>query len=246
MGPREVLLERGVDPLGDADLIAVLFGTGVTGKPAPVLASDLLHTHGGLGMLARAEPAAIARHPGVGPARAARVCAAIELGRRAIAAGVVSDAPVVTAKAAWKLLGPGLDGLEEEELHALYLDRRLRPLAQRVLTRGSDGFTVVDARQVFRPAVGLGAYAVVLAHNHPSGDPTPSGPDRDVTRRVAQAGKVLGIGLIDHIVVGRGRFCSLAEEGILAAWRESEPQWMASEVGGSVPWPLSPGPPAAR
>jgi DNA repair protein RadC len=95
----------------------------------------------------------------------------------------------------------------------LFLDRRRRLLAHRALTRGSDAFTVVDPRQVFRVAVGCSASAVILAHNHPSGDPTPSRQDEDVTRRVVQAGRTLGIPVLDHLVVAGARYVSLAESG---------------------------------
>jgi DNA repair protein RadC len=115
------------------------------------------------------------------------------------------------------LAGP-LRALEHEELHALYLDRRNRPMAVRALTRGSDAFTIVDPRQVFRPAVRLGALAVILAHNHPSGDPSPSPADLEVTRRVDRAGKVLGIRLLDHLVITAGAETSIAERGVLEAW----------------------------
>lgn len=217
MGVRERLFDEGADRLGDAELIAVLFGTGVRGRPAPTLAGDVLAEHGGLGPLARRSPDELASVQGIGRARAARVLAAVELGRRALVWSS-GDAPVTTARAAYERLWPGLAGRSEEELHALYLDRRLRPLGRRSLTRGSDAFTVVDARQIYRPAVALGAHGVVLAHNHPSGDPTPSVQDLEVTRRVARAGGVLGVTLVDHLVIGGGRYVSLAERGDLPAW----------------------------
>ena len=97
----------------------------------------------------------------------------------------------------------------------MFLDRRRRPLAIRCLTRGSDGFTVVDPRQILRVAVELGATGIILAHNHPSGGPTPSEHDRTVTRRVARAGDLLGVRLLDHLIVGHEGYRSLAEEGLL-------------------------------
>lgn len=100
-------------------------------------------------------------------------------------------------------------------------------MAHRRLTHGSDAFTVVEPRQVFRYAVGLGASAVILAHNHPSGDPTPSAQDREVTTRVARAGALLGLPLLDHLVAGDGAWVSLAAEGLLPTWGPPPPSWTA-------------------
>ena len=169
------------------------------------------------------EPEALARSvPGIGLARAVRLHAAVVAGRRSLRSNAL-PARVTTPEIAAALVQPALMALPMEELHALYLDRALRPLAVRALTRGSDGLTIVDPRQVYRPAVALGAIHVVLAHNHPSGDPTPSGMDREVTRRVHRAGQVLGITLVDHLVVAGQDWRSLADEG-------------AIPEAGAVPW----------
>lgn len=225
MRPRERYCHEGAEGLGDGDMLALVLGTGVAGRSALQIATTLIERFDGLGGVARAQVAELAKVPGVGPNRAIRVHAALEVGRRSVR-GRALDTPIHTPDDAWAHLAPALEGLDREELHALYLDRRRRPVGQRSLTRGSDGYTVVDPRQVFRVAVGIGAAAVVLAHNHPSGDPTPSPQDREVTRRVAAAGRVLGIPLVDHLVVGNGRYCSLAAEGALPPWPE-EPVWTA-------------------
>ncbi len=112
----------------------------------------------------------------------------------------------------------------------MYLDRRRRPLALRALTRGSDAYTVVDPRQVFRVAVAVGASAVILAHNHPSGDPEPSSQDVRITERLAQAGNVVGVPLVDHLVLGSPEFRSMAEEGHLPEWGPVEPMWASSSA----------------
>jgi DNA repair protein RadC len=169
---------------------------------------------------------ALARERGIGPARAARIGAALALGRRALQAGATAD-PVTTPARAGELLAPGLLALGHEELHALFLDRRRAPLGLRVISRGSDAFTIVDGRQIYRQAVHLGAAALILAHNHPSGDPTPSVQDRQVTDSVARAGSILGIPLLDHLIVGHQRVVSLAEEGLLPRWAEGPPAWTA-------------------
>ncbi len=224
--PRERYVAEGSARFGDAELLALLLETGTAGRSALGVATDLLERFGTVRSLSRHQVTELAAVRGVGIARAVRILAALELGRRAL--GVVPGAVVVdTPEAAWRLFAPHLVGLMEEELHAVYLDRRRRPVAHRRLTQGSDGFTVVEPRQVFRYAVGLGAHAVLLAHNHPSGDPTPSAQDRDVTLRVARAGAVLGVPLLDHLVVGDGAWVSLAAEGLLPTWGPPGPSWTA-------------------
>lgn len=190
-------------------------------------AAAWLEAMGGLRGLAGAEAADFARAPGVGRAWAARLHAAVKLGMLASRQPPPDEGPVTTPEAAYARLAPALRGLAHEELHALYLDRRGRVLAHRRLTNGSARFTVVDPPQVFRPAVALDAAAVILAHNHPSGDATPSGQDREVTRRVAEAGKALGIALHDHLVLGHDTFTSLAQGGMLGGWRPVAAAWTA-------------------
>ena len=195
---------------GDVELVAQVLGGDRLGTAAAVL-----EHFGDVPALARADGAEVQQITGIGPTLAGRLHAAFALGRRALDPPSPHRPSIVDAPTAFQWLGPGLRGLAHEELHALYLDRRRRPLAVRALSRGSDRYTVVDPRQVYRPAVALSASGVILAHNHPSGDRTPSSQDREVTRRVAQAGQVLGIPLLDHLVVGDQGFTSLAAEGLL-------------------------------
>jgi DNA repair protein RadC len=222
MGPRERYLDDGPDTFGDTELLALVLGTGAGGRSVAQIAESLLRRYDGLAGVARADPKAIADEVGIGPARAARVHAGLVLGRRALR-HPARPTPIEGPQHAWQVLGAGLTGLGHEELHVLLLDRRRRPIARRALTRGSDSVTVVDPRQVYRVAIELGAAAVVLAHNHPSGDATPSRQDRDVTRRMAEAGRVLGVTLLDHLVIGDGRYVSLAEEGCLPLWEGRDP-----------------------
>jgi len=124
---------------------------------------------------------------------------------------------VDTPERAWRQLRERLEHLDVEELHALYLDRRARPLAIRRLSVGNDSSTIVDPRQVFRPAIQLGACSVIAAHNHPSGDPSPSAEDRAVTLRLMEAGELLGVPLLDHLVIGAGTFARVDVGGV-GAW----------------------------
>ncbi len=203
--------------LGDIELLACVLGRPPRGLSAVAVADRLLRDVGGLGRLMKMDPGELARRRDVGPARAERVLAALALGRRALS-DTPAAAQVLDPAAAERELGPGLRGLAHEELHALYLDRRRVRVAHRMLTRGSDAFTVVDPKQVYKPAVALGACAVILAHNHPSGDPEPSPQDLQVTQAVARAGATLGVPLLDHLIIAGQHTTSLAERGQLPRW----------------------------
>ena len=226
MQPRERYACHGPGQFGDAELIALVLGTGTAGETAQQLGARLLARFDGLGGLVRAEPQQLMGVRGLGLAKAVRVHAALQLGRRVLRDSTMECKPVRTADEAMKLLEPAMRGLADEELHGLFLDRRHHAFACRVLTRGSDSLTVVDPRQVYRLALGLNAKALILAHNHPSGDATPSAQDVDVTRRVAEAGKIVGIPLLDHLVVGSGWYSSLADRGELPHWDRAPFGWV--------------------
>ncbi len=215
MLPRERYLLAGPDGSGPADLVALVLGTGAGGRTARGIASDLLDRFGGLRGIAAASPAALAGVRGVGPARAIRLHAGLVLGQRAATEARVNTVPVTTPAGAAEWFLPALDGLDHEEFHALYLDKRLRPLGYRRLSSGNDAYTVVDPRQVFRPGIEVGAGGVIVGHNHPSGDPEPSDADRQATRVLARAGQLIGIEVRDHLVVGGGNWVSLATRGEL-------------------------------
>ena len=229
MRPRERYLMEGPTGLSDAELLQLVLGSGGRGTSVVALASDVLERFGGVASLSAAEPRELLAVSGLGPAQAARVHAAVELGVRAFRRSGPEPDRVSGMQDARRLMAPRLRGLPHEELHGLFLDVRNRVVGWRALTSGSLGFTVVDPRQIFRVAVRLGAAGVILAHNHPSGDATPSSQDLDVTRRVERAGRVLGIRLLDHLVVGDGRVVSMAEQGVLSTW---EPGPLTAQGGG--------------
>ena len=213
MRARERYAVEGAEPFGDAELVALVLGTGAAGRSATGIARELLERFDGLEGLAGTEVVELATVPGIGLARAVRLHAGLSVGRRSLRARPRSriGGPADAAG----LFLDRLRGRPTEELHALYLDRRHGVLGLRRLSVGSPSATVVDPRQVYRPGVALGASAVILAHNHPSGDPEPSAQDREVTRRVVQAGRVLGVPLLDHLVIGGERWVSLAERGVV-------------------------------
>jgi DNA repair protein RadC len=215
-GPRERAVRVGLDCLGDAELVAIVLGTGCSGHPVGQLAAALLDECGGVAGLARAGLGELAARQGIGPAKGARLAAAIELGRRALFAASLGASPKVPdqhAAVAWAR--PRLATLDHEELWLLALDGRhgLRA-ARRVAAGGLHGMHVAP-RDVLRVAVREAASAFVLAHNHPSGDPAPSEEDIAFTRAVAQAASVVGTPLLDHVVIARRQARSMLELGLL-------------------------------
>jgi DNA repair protein RadC len=215
-GPRERLLALGAGELSTAQLLAVLLRTGGRpGQTALELARALLARLGDLPELAQASPEELQAVPGLGPAGAAVVAAALELGRRAAR---TSEGPrplfgSAAAAAAWLI--PRMAHLRKEHFVALLLDGKNRLIREVRISEGSLTASVVHPREAFLPAVRASAAGVIFAHNHPSGDPTPSAEDRAVTAQLREAGRLLGIAVLDHLVVGTGRYRSLAEEGLL-------------------------------
>jgi DNA repair protein RadC len=216
-GPRERLRDRGHRALSARELLTLLVGSGGPERSAVEVAEGILGRFGSsLRALSRADPATLEGMPGVGPATAARIVAALELGRRAAAEGEAGrDGSIQGPEDVHARLGPRLRDLPQEEFHALLLDVRHRVVREVLVTRGTLDASLIHPREVFRLAIVESAAAVILAHNHPSGDPTPSPEDRAVTRQLADAGRAVGIPVLDHVVVGDGRFVSLARNGTL-------------------------------
>ena len=207
--PRDRLLNHGPEGLSDSELVALLLGTGPAGPEALQVADGLAGP--GAALLTSAPARHLLRTRRVGPARAAALAAAFELGRRA---AVASGPSVASPEEAWSLVSDMAD-LRKEHFRALYLDARRRLVKTETVSIGTLTSSLVHPREVFQPAVAHSAAAVVVAHNHPSGDPEPSPEDLALTRRLRQAGEILGIEVLDHVVVGRGRFVSLKARGVL-------------------------------
>lgn len=213
--PRERLLHAGPAALSDRELVAILIGSGVRGASAAELATELLsRTDGSLRRLAATLPHGD-RLSGVGPVSRARILAALELGRRMAREGPAERATIRGPRDVFELCAPALRDLPQEEFRVLLLNTQHAVLREVVVTRGTLDGSLVHPREVFRSAIAEGAAAIILLHNHPSGDPTPSPEDRSVTQQLAEAGKVVGIPVVDHVVIGDARYTSFVEAGLL-------------------------------
>lgn len=210
-GPRERILQLGEPRLSDAECLALVLRTGQRGLGAEQLAQQLLRRFGGLAGLATTPIREVAA-AAVGPVRAAALGAAFGLARRLAEAALRPGTVVRHGGDVAKVVRDSARGLRRESFFAVLLDARHRLLSLHTVSTGSLDSAPVHPREVFCPAIREGAAAVVLAHNHPSGDPSPSAEDRLVTDRLQHAGELVGIGLLDHIIVGAERYFSFAEE----------------------------------
>lgn len=208
---REHALAFGVQALADVDLLALLLGTGSSGESVAISAAMLLENSGGLEGLARLGPHALARR-GIGPAKATRIAAAVELGRRALLKVLAEDRVVFDGfEEVVRWARPRLCTLEHEEVWLLSLDGKYGLKSARRIAQGGLHGCALLTRDVLGPALRDGASAMVLIHNHPSGDPSPSPEDFAMTRAVRAAGELVGVPLIDHVVVARSGATSLNE-----------------------------------
>lgn len=208
--PRERLEKYGAETLGTHELVAILFRTGTHDRSVLDVAAAVVADAGGAAGLREKTLAELAEKNGVGKAKAATLLAAIELGKRALRDD--RGAPrIASAGDVFLLLRDEFAPLRQETTVALYLDAKLRLLAQRTLFVGSLNQSLVHPREVFKYAVKYSAYQVILAHNHPSGDPAPSPQDLDVTTRFRAIGELLGIRLADHVVIAGDRYVSIGE-----------------------------------
>jgi DNA repair protein RadC len=214
--PRERLLSGGAAGLDAAELLAVLLGTGVVGRPAETFAREILEQAGGLRPLAGCTAIELASMPGLGDARAARILASLELGRRLVAEALPRGRVIRDGGDVYRHFHAQMRELRYEQFRAVLLDGKHRVLHEELISQGTLTSSPVHPREVFGPAIRHAAAAIVVVHNHPSGDPQPSADDLDVTQRLVQVGTLVGIRVVDHVVVGDGSYVSFAERGLLA------------------------------
>ena len=211
--PREKLLIRGPEVLSDAELLAVFFGTGLPGRNAIDLGRELLARHGGLRGLLSLPTSDLVKQAGVGPARTARLVAALELATRHLAAGLDRPGAITHPRHAGEYFRARLRDRPREVFAALYLDTRHRALGFEELFQGSIDGAEVHPRVLVERALAQGAATVIVGHNHPSGNPDPSAADRAVTTRLKQALALVDVRLLDHFVIGDGPPSSMAARG---------------------------------
>ena len=214
--PREKLQRFGVAALGDNELVAVILGSGSRDCGALELANRILERAGGLHALARRAPDELCIR-GVGAARAAQIVAAVELGRRTLIRTALERPQYQTPQQLAAYLLPQYGAASVEHFGLVMLDTKHRLIRVKVVAVGSLDSAVVYPREVFREATAASAAAIVLFHNHPSGDPTPSTDDLLLTQRMLRAGDIMGIYVIDHLILADQRYYSVAEAGKLAA-----------------------------
>ncbi len=213
LGARERLLASAGRTCTDAELLALVLGAGRATGAGVCLAERVLETAGGLARLERLGRLDGATLPGFWPRRAVLLRAALELGRRAQALPLGVGSPVRDAESVWAHFRGRLPQLDREAFYVLLLDGKNRVQAEVRVSEGSLTAALVHPREVFAPAIRDGAAALILVHNHPSGDPTPSAEDVALTERLRQVGDLVGVRILDHVVVGRGRWVSMAESG---------------------------------
>lgn len=211
--PREKLLSHGAAVLSDAELLAIFLGSGLHGRDAVQTARELLHAHGPLRALLDRDAAALAKLPGLGPARACALRAALELGQRHLAAELERGAALTDPAAAGRYFSQRLRHRPQEVFAALFLDTRHRALAFEELFSGTVDAAEVYPRELVRRALVHNAAAVIVGHNHPSGNPEPSAADRAITARLRQTLELVDVRLLDHFVIGDGPAVSLAARG---------------------------------
>jgi DNA repair protein RadC len=213
--PRERLLTQGAQALSNAQLLAILLRVGRQGSSAVQVGMDILEQLGSVGELAQCGIKELCQIPGVGAAKAAQLQAAFELGKRALAGPLTTGTKITSSRDLFNHYHPTLRDLRHEVFKVILLDAKHAILRDATVSKGSLTLSIVHPREVFILAVRESAAAVIFLHNHPSGDPTPSQEDRVLTARLVSAGEVLGIRVLDHLVVGDGRYVSFADQGWL-------------------------------
>ena len=212
---RDRLLRRGGAALRDEEVLAVLLGSGAPEPPMETVARELIAVAGGLRQLFACTQAEMCELGGIGVQRAARLLACAEIGRRTMGETLRRGRLFRSSRDVFRHYAPLFRDLRVEQFRALLLDGKHRVLREELVSQGTLTSSPVHPREVFGPAMRHAAAAMVLVHNHPSGDPTPSADDLDVTRRLRDVGQLVGIQILDHVIIGDGSFASLADRGLL-------------------------------
>ena len=212
--PRERLSRLGPSTLSDAELLALILGAGRAGEDVGSLAVRIVRDSGGLWALARMSISELARIDGIGPAKAARLAAAFELGARSLVRPDLGAAPLSNSEMVFQRYGQRLMASQIERFMVVCVDAKNRARAEREVARGGRTSCQVDPAEVFRFLVSESASGAIFIHNHPSGDPDPSRQDLELTQRLVSAGSLFDIRILDHLIVGSGRYSSLRDAGL--------------------------------
>ncbi|GIP54978.1 MULTISPECIES: RadC family protein [Paenibacillus] len=213
--PRERMLQYGAGALSQAELLAILLRTGTRQESAIHMAQRILAENGGIRGILDLSLDELTKMKGIGPAKAVQIKAGIELGQRLARTRLPEAQTIRSPHDAADLLMEQLRYLHKEHFVCLFLNTKNHIIAQETLSIGSLNASIVHPREVFRAAIKCSSASVVCAHNHPSGDPTPSPEDIRMTERLCRAGDIVGIDVLDHIVIGDGKFVSLKEQGLM-------------------------------
>jgi len=217
--PREKLANFGPAALDNAELMALFISTGTKGRSAIEIGRDLIARHGSIGALGALSLDEMTKHPGLGPAKASKLAAAFELGAR-VAREQVHKVPLNTPEKLHDYFGPQLRHLSQEQLIVVLLDARLSHVGTTVISQGTVDSCTAHPRDILRPVITRGCYGFAVVHNHPSGDPTPSNADLNVTRRLVESASLMQVTFLDHVIIGRaspGRspYYSFREAGVV-------------------------------
>jgi DNA repair protein RadC len=199
--PRERLLKLGPEALSNAELVGIFINEGAPGENAVQMASRIISDLQGLRNMARSTPKSLMRQKGLGPAKSALLAAAFELGRRAEQESLREE-PMATPELVYSYLGRYMQALCHEEVHVLLLNTRLMLMRDECVFKGGLSATTAQSREILRLALSHAAHGLILVHNHPSGDPTPSLADQNFTRKLMEGAKLLGVELVDHVIIG--------------------------------------------
>jgi len=212
--PRERLIKHGAETLSDAQLLAVVLQTGSNGKTVIDTAIELLQRFGGLRGLEDASINDLKNFKGLGIAKIAQIKASFELGKRALIEKA-HEQFFNSAEIVYNYFFPKLNGLKKEVFITLLVDTKLKLIKEVKVSEGTLNQSLIHPREIFKEAVKESAYAVILIHNHPSGDPTPSEQDIEITKKLKKVSEILEIPILDHVIIGSGKYFSMKERGII-------------------------------
>lgn len=213
--PRERMMNQGLDALSNVELIAILLRTGSSGESVMNLANRVLGQVGGIREFLDTSLEELIKVKGIGTAKAIQLLAGIELGRRVAKTTPQERWAIRSPEDVSKLMMEEMRHLTQEHFVCLFLNTKNQVIAQHTIFIGSLNSSIVHPREVFKEAIRRSSASIICLHNHPSGDPTPSKEDIEVTKRLISVGQIVGIDMLDHVIIGDGRFCSLREKGLI-------------------------------